>query len=58
MQIGLRTGAAFVDHAALGVAVEPEVTRHRMRLVARYQMREAKARSRCRLEAAVAPAGI
>src|ERR1700722_346625 len=58
MQVGLRAGAALVEHGACGIAIKAQFSRGRMRLVARDQMREAPARSRRRLEAAVAPAGV
>src|SRR5262245_45168890 len=56
--VGLRAHALLVDHAACRQAIEPVGGRIWMRLVLGYEVREADAGGRRRLEAAIAPAGI
>ncbi len=58
MQIGRGALPFFVDHIAPAEAVQPISGCCGLRLIARDQMREAEARRRRGLEAAIAPAGI
>ena len=58
MQVRLCAGAAFVDEISPTETVQPQQRCNRVRLVAGNQMRIAVAGCRCRLEAAVTPAGV
>src|SRR5262249_6345836 len=58
VQVGLRTHALLVDHPACAETVEPVSSGVWVRLILGDEMGKTPARSRRRLEAAIAPAGV